>query len=144
IGSIVLYPIGAIEGHAVSVTNALAPRNAKKALENGLNAIKKNKKDDAEKEFRAAVAIYPKYAEAWTELGKLLIGRAQLVQAREALEQAVAADPRYVFPHEQLYILAFQEAKWPELAEATDRLLRLNPYDFIGAYYFNGVANYQL
>ena len=144
VGSIVLYPIGAVEGRAVSLTNASAPKNAKKALENGLNAVKKNKKDDAEKEFRAAVAIYPKYAEAWTELGKLLIGRRQFVPAREALEQAVAADPRYVLPHEQLYILAFEEAKWQELADTTERLLRLNPYDFMGAFYFNGVANYQL
>jgi tetratricopeptide (TPR) repeat protein len=144
VGQIVLYPIGAIEGHAVSVTNALAPKAAKKAYENGLSAAKKNKTEDAEKEFRKAVEIYPKYAEAWTELGKLLIGRHQLVPARQALEQAAAADPRYVFPHEQLYIVAFEEAKWQELADITDHLLHLNPYDFIGAYYFNGVANYQL
>ena len=144
IGQIVLYPIGAIQGHAVSVTNALAPKNAKKAYENGLNAVKKNKPEDAEKEFRKAVELYPKYAEAWTELGRLLISRKQLAPAREALNQAVAADPHFVFPHEQLYILAFEEVKWQELADTTDHLLHLNPYDFIGAYYYNGVANFQL
>jgi len=144
IGQIVLYPIGAIEGRAVSATNAQAPKTAKKAYENGLNAVKKNKPADAEKEFRKAVELYPKYAEAWTELGRLLISRKQLVPAREALNQAVAADPKFVFPHEQLYLLAFEEVNWQELADTTDHLLHLNPYDFIGAYYFNGVANYQL
>jgi tetratricopeptide (TPR) repeat protein len=144
IGQIVLYPISAIEGRSVSVTSALAPRDAKKAYEKGLNAGKKNKPEEAEKEFRKAVGIYPKYAEAWTELGKLLIERKQYAQAREALNEAVAADSRFVFPHEQLYVLAFEEANWQELADRTDRLLRLNPYDFVGAYYFNGVANMQL
>lgn len=144
IGQLVLYPLSKIEGHAVSVTNAMAPKDAKKAYEKGLNAAKKNKGEEAENEFRKAVGIYPKYAEAWLELGKLFVGRNQPAQAREALSQSVAADPRYVFPHEQLYILAFEEANWQDLADITDRLLRLNPYDFIGAYYYNGVAHYQL
>jgi tetratricopeptide (TPR) repeat protein len=56
-----------------------------------------------------------------------------------------------------LYILTFEEilaeeeatqtvdkVKWEQLADTTDRLLRLNPYDFIGAFYYNGVAQYQL
>lgn len=144
IGPIVLYPLAAIEGRTVSATSALAPRDARRAYERGVNAAKKNKLAEAEKELRKAVEVYPKYAEAWTELGKLLISRKQYAQARAALDEAVAADPRFVFPHEQLYMLAFEEANWQELADRTDHLLRLNPYDFPGAYYFNGVANMQL
>ena len=144
IGQLVLYPLGEIEGRAVSVTTALAPKNAKKAYEDGLKAVKKDKKEDAEKNFRKAVELYPRYAEAWTELGKVLLERQKFVEARAALNQAVAADSRYVFPHEQLYFLAFEEGNWEELAEATQRLLRLNPYDFIAAYYYNGVAHYRL
>ena len=144
IGQIVLYPLGKVEGSAVSMTSALAPKDAKKALEKGLNAVKKKKTAEAETEFRKAVALYPKYAEAWMELGKLLMGQKQYVDARDALGRAVVVDPRYVFPYEQLYMLAFEEGKWQELADTTDRLLRLNPYDFLNAFYFNGVANLAL
>jgi tetratricopeptide (TPR) repeat protein len=43
-----------------------------------------------------------------------------------------------------MYAVAFEEQNWQELADTTERLLRLNPYEFPGAYYFNGVAHYQL
>ena len=40
--------------------------------------------------------------------------------------------------------MALKEAKWQEVADTTDRVLRLNPFNFPGAYYFNAVANLQL
>ena len=78
------------------------------------------------------------------ELGKAYLARNRLPEAREALSKAIAADPQYVYPYEQMYAVAFAEANWQALADTTERLLRLNPYEFPGAYYFNGVAHYQL
>jgi tetratricopeptide (TPR) repeat protein len=58
--------------------------------------------------------------------------------------QAVAADPNYVYPYEQLFRLAFIQGDWPELAANTDRVMHLDPGGFPDAYYFNGVAHFQL
>jgi len=144
VGTLILYPIVKTEGLALSATTAAASKDARKAYEKGLSEAKKQKREQAEKEFRKAVDLHPKYAEAWLELGKTYAGSNRLPEARDALSKAIAADPQFVYPYEQLYRISFEEANWQELADTTDRLLRLNPYEFPEAYYFNGVAHYQL
>ena len=144
IGTIILYPMGKTDGQAISATSAAASKDARKAFEKGLSETKKQKFDSAEKEFRKAVELHPRYAEAWLELGKTYVASNRWPEAREALSKAIAADPQYVYPYEQMYMVAFEENNWQALADNTERLLRLNPYEFPGAYYFNGVAQYQL
>ncbi|HWZ34378.1 MAG TPA: tetratricopeptide repeat protein [Bryobacteraceae bacterium] len=144
VGTIILHRMNNVEGLTISATSALAPKDARKAYERGLDALKKSKTDDAQKEFEKAVDGYPKYASAWYELGRIYERRDHIDQAREAYNHALAADSKYVNPYERLYMLAGTEKKWQEVADTTDKVLRLNPYDFPAAYYFNGVANLQL
>jgi tetratricopeptide (TPR) repeat protein len=40
--------------------------------------------------------------------------------------------------------MAAQENKWEDTLALTEKVLRMNPYDFPTAYYFNAVANLQL
>lgn len=144
VGTIILTPMAKIEGKAISGTSAWASKEARKALEKGVGAAKKQKYDQAETELRKAVEIHPKYAEAWLQLGKVYLSRKQSAEARDAFKHSIAADPAFVYPYEQLYRIAFEQAQWQELADTTERLLRLNPYEFPDAFYFNGVALYQL
>src|SRR6185503_9186881 len=76
IGVILLHRMGASEGGIVSVVSLKAPKDAKKAYEKGLDLMKKKKLDDAVKSeaiknYEKAVELYPNYASAWYELGKL-------------------------------------------------------------------------
>ncbi len=144
IGVIILYPITGIQGLMSSATSGQAPKDARKAYEKGLTAVKKDKPDQAEQEFRKAVQLYPKYAEAWFELGKVLERREHYPEAREAYASALAADSKYVYPYQQLYQLALREQNWKDLADKTDQLLHLDPYEFPAAYYFNALAHLQL
>jgi len=144
VGTIVLHRMGNVEGFTTSATSALAPKDARKAFEKGLDAVKKSKPDEAQKEFEKAVETYPKYASAWFELGRVYEQRDHPEEARKAYNQALAADSKYINPYERLYLMALKEAKWQEVADTTDRVLRLNPFNFPGAYYFNAVANLQL
>jgi tetratricopeptide (TPR) repeat protein len=144
IGTLILFPMSSIEGSAVSATAASASKEARKAFEKGLSEARKRKFDAAERELRRAVELHPKYADAWLELGKTLFARKRLPEARQALEQAIAADARYVYPYDVLYQVVFEQSDWQALADTTERLLRLNPYEFPAAYYYNGVANLQL
>jgi tetratricopeptide (TPR) repeat protein len=144
VGSIILYPIAKIQGMTASATSSQAPKDAKKAYEKGLEAVKKAKPDQAEQEFRKAVGIYPRYAAAWLELGKALERRDHKAEAREAYASALAADPKFVYPYQQLYQLALQEQNWQGLIDNTDQLLRLDPFEFPQAYYFNALGHLQL
>jgi len=144
VGVIVLYPMIGIQGLTASATSSQAPKEARKAYERGLGAVKKNKLDQAEQEFRKAVQIDPKYAEAWLELGKVLERGERYPEARAAYAKSLAADSKYVYPYQQLYQMALRERDWKDLADKTDQLVHLNPYEFPNAYYFNALAHLEL
>jgi tetratricopeptide (TPR) repeat protein len=144
LGTIILHRLAHVEGLTISVTSALAPKDARKDYEKGLEALKKNKVEEAQKDFEKSVQVYPKYAAAWFELGKIHEQAKQLDEAGKAYTQATAADPKYVNPYERLCVLAFKASRWPEVAEESDQIIHLNAYDFPQAYFFNAVANLRL
>src|SRR5579863_7277428 len=144
LGTIILHPVAHIEGLTVSATAALAPKDARKAYEKGLQAAAKKNPDDAQKDFEKAVAVYPKYAAAWFALGQINEQREHNEEARKAYDQSIAADSKFVPPYERLSFMALKESKWQELADTTDHMLQLNPYDYPSAYYLSSVANLEL
>jgi tetratricopeptide (TPR) repeat protein len=144
IGTLVLHPIAGVEGSSISVTSMMAPKAAKKAYEQGLQSLLKNKPADAAKDFEKAVAIYPEYAVAWLNLGKLRLEQQSIEPARAALMKAMAADPKLVAPYMELGLLAAKDANWPESAKYLDRAVELDPVDFPQAWYADAVANFNL
>jgi TolA-binding protein len=150
VGRLTLHRLAQVDGTSVSVTSYLAPPAAKKAYEKGLEQARKGKGDEAEKSFEKAVQIYPKYATAWYQLGRLQLLR--LMQnikgdpesAKHSFEQAVAADPKYVNPYDGLAQLAMIAREWSNVVELTGKLVALNPVNFPDAYYDSSVANYYL
>jgi len=144
LGTIILHPIAHVDGLTVSATTALAPKDARKAYEKGLEAAAKKNPDEAQKDFEKAVAVYPKYAAAWFALGQINEQRDHGEEARKAYDQSIAADSKFVPPYERLSFMALKESKWQELADTTDHMLQLNPYDYPSGYYLSSVANLQL
>jgi superkiller protein 3 len=133
-----------VERDVISITSLNAPKEAKKAYEKGLKAMRKRKWKAGQKEFEKAVEIYPQYAAAWFELGKALEEQNKLDEARKAHRRALAADDKLVRPYIQLAGIAARQRKWQEVADTTGRALKLNPIDFPGAYFYNAVASYNL
>ena len=144
LGTIVLRRLANVQGFSTSATSALAPKNAQKAFEKAQDALKRTDPDTAQRELLKAVDLYPRYAVAWFELGRVYERRDHTEDARSAYNKALEADHNYVSPYERLYLLAFQAKAWPDLADLSARVLRLNPYEFPAAYYYNAFANAQL
>jgi Flp pilus assembly protein TadD len=144
VGALVLHNMTNVKGLTTSATTALAPKDARKSYEKAIEALKHSKPDEAQKELSKAVELYPKFAAAWFELGRVYERRDHIAEARDAYGKAIAADSNFVNPYERVYMLAAKDAQWQDVADTTDRVLRLNPYDFPGAYYMSAVANYQL
>ena len=144
VGTIFLHRMGQDEGSMVSMTSMMAPKDAKKAFEKGLDALKKKKTEDAQKEFEKAVTAYPKYADAWYRLGALQLSQKNTEAARDSFGKAIAADPKLVTPYVELAILDARDGKWKETAQSTGKAIRLDPIDFPVAFYFDAVANYNL
>jgi tetratricopeptide (TPR) repeat protein len=144
IGIIILKRLGGREGDTISMTNALAPKDAKKAYDKSRQLVAKGNANEAQKELSKAVGIYPKYASAWSELGRLQMEANDAPAARESFQKALDADPKYLPPYERLAVLALRERKWADVLSITDRLIKLNAYDYPQAYYYNAMANLNL
>ncbi len=144
VGTIFLHRESNTEGLTVSATTALAPKDARKAYEKGLDAERKNKIDEAQKYLEKSVAIYPKFASAWFELGKIYEQGDHIGLAGGAYRHSIGADSRFLQPYERLYMFAYNAGKWQDAADLSGRMLHLDPVDYPQAYYYNAVANLRL
>ncbi len=144
VGTLVLRKLANVEGFTISMTTLKAPNNAKKAFEKGSKEAAKKKWDKAQVELEKAVAIYPEYAVAWHALGQVYEAMQKPDEARKAYEKALAADSKFVNPYLQLALLDARKQDWRAVADTTDRVIKLNPYDFPDAYFFNSVAHLNL
>jgi tetratricopeptide (TPR) repeat protein len=144
LGTIILHRLAEVEGTSVSVTALNAPKDAKKAWEKGVAYLRKSKAADAEKELEKAVGIYPKYANAWLDLGRARMQRRAEGPAREAFLKAIGADGKLVGPYVELGEMAARGRKWPDAALYLDRALQLDPVDYPRLWFEDAVADYHV
>lgn len=144
VGTIVLHRMANVEGSAISVTSLQAPKEARRAYQRALQDLRKNKPAEAGKEIRKAVDIYPSYAAAWYELGRIQAGNEDPDQARKSFANAVAADGKFISPYLGLAELEAKAGNWAALADTTSRLLKLDAVDYPMAYFYSATANLNL
>ena len=145
IGNIVLHRMGAQEtATTVTASTLKAPKEARKALQKGLDFAKKNKPEDAIASLQEAVRIDPEFAFAWFELGKLQIENGHIPDAHESFEAAAKAEPHWPEPYLHLAVMGVKAHDWKEVAETTDHVLQLSTWEYPQAYFLNGAANFNL
>src|SRR5437868_14348075 len=142
--TITLQRLGGGSGTTISLTTMQAPSNARKAYEKAQKDISKENFKDAEKELGKAVQEYPKFAAAWSLLGMIHQSSKQLDQAMKDYSQAIAADPQYAKPYFGLAVIAANQQNWKETIRQTEQVNRLAPLAYPEAYFFSGVASYNL
>ena len=140
----VLKRVGDREGSTISLTSLRAPNEAKKAYQRGLAASNRLKYDEAVNALREAVAAYPAYAQAWSDLGQAQLALERPSDARASWEAAVKSDPKYLKPYAQLARLAVAEGRDQDALAITTPALELSPAEFPQIYFYNAVANFNL
>jgi tetratricopeptide (TPR) repeat protein len=144
VGTIFLHRLGQVEGFTISATTAAAPPAARKEFEKGKDEERKTKWEAAAKRFSKAVEIYPKYAVAWCELGRVQLQQNDEAGARTSFGHALEADSRFITPHGELAKLALKSKNWKDLAQETETLVSLDPVDYPQYWFYNAAANYYL
>jgi hypothetical protein len=159
VGAMVVERATKIEGMTLSATPYKAPRDASRAYEKGLEAERNGKLVSARKYFEQAVEIYPRYANAWFQLGTVLQKENQNDAARTAYIQATTIDTKFLPPYLSLAFIAYGAKNWAEVLKLTDHILDLDPMNqavvtgyvldldplnYTEAYFYNAVANYML
>lgn len=143
LGTIVLHANRAEQGTAISGTTAGAPKKAAEQFQKAYDAMRTLDLKHAQSDLEKATQIYPNFAEAWYELGRIQTGQDNKA-AQEAFSKATAADPQFVLPYEQLAALAAADQKWPEALSNSEHVLQLDPDGTAQIWYFDAMANYQL
>lgn len=128
----------------VSVTSLAAPAKAKKAFDKGQEAERKGKWQAAYEYFKNAVSMYPRFAIAWLELGRLEARQNSLLAAQQSFQHAVNEDSRLVDGYVELARVAARQENWKGLASTTDTLVQRWPDAAAQYWFWNSVAYYNL
>jgi tetratricopeptide (TPR) repeat protein len=144
VGTIVLHRMAKVDGFTISATSAQAPDKAKKDYQKGREDAAKGKLDAAKEKLSKAVEVYPKYAVAWFELGKVQLQQNDGAGAKASFQHSIEADSKFISPYEELAEMALKEKAWKDLDSATEQLVKLNPLSFPQYWYYNAIANYFL
>jgi tetratricopeptide (TPR) repeat protein len=144
VGTLVLHRYTHGEGNTVSSTSLVAPKEAANALRRGREAARKEKWDEARKQFEKAVQIYPKYASAWCELGRTLEELQDESGAWNAYQRAIASDERFIPPYVRVADLDLKRHDWAGAIETADHVVKLDPLDFPSVYLYRSFAQFSL
>src|ERR1700747_766055 len=159
VGGIVVHRTEKIKGATLSAAPYQAPKDARKAYENGIEAERKGRLPGARQYFEKAVEIYPKSQSAWFQLGGVLRNLEQKEPARDAFSHATAIDSKFLPPYLSLAAMAFEAQEWTQVLNLTNHVMDLDPLryadvrgyivdldpvDYAEAYFYNAAANYRL
>jgi tetratricopeptide (TPR) repeat protein len=157
VGAIVVQRRSKIEGTTLDASAYKAPKDARKAYEKGLQAERKGELANAHKYFAKAVEIYPKFTNAWFQLGIVLQKEQQKDAAHTAFTQATTIDTKFLPPYLSLASMAYEAENWTELLNFTNHILNLDPLNRVSgyvldldplnyteAYFYNSLANFKL
>jgi hypothetical protein len=144
VGTILLHRTSDQEGSTVSMTSLQAPKSAHREFDKGQESLRKDRLNEAARHFTKAVAIYPRYADAWNRLGHVQVQEKDTAAARSSFARAIGIDPKLVPPYVELAALNATEGKWPEVLENSQRAIRLDSFGVPAVYFFDALANYNL
>ncbi len=144
VGTILLHRNSNQEGSTVSLTSLQAPKSAKRAFDKGMELSRKNRWDPAAVQFEKAVALYPKYADAWYRLGHVQVQKNDEVAGRASFAKAIAADPKLVPPYVELAALNVNQGQWQEALVYAGQAIKLDSFSVPAVYFFDALANYKL
>jgi len=143
IGTVTLSRDSNARATAMSATSQAAPEEASKLWNKAGGELRANKPDRARKDLENAVQVYPQFADAWYQLGRLQM-LSSPHDAQICFQKALAADPKFSLPLEQLAALSVQQENWQLSTENTLRYLQLDPAGTPRIWYYSALANFQL
>jgi tetratricopeptide (TPR) repeat protein len=143
LGTITLSSEARGGGTELSVTTRQAPSGAMKAFEKARADWLAQDPDRADRNLKKAVELYPGFAEAWVQLGKIQQA-SDPKSAQESFSRALAADPNFVLPYEQLAALNVQSKEWHKAVDNTSQALKLDPMGTPQLWYYDALAKFQL
>lgn len=130
---------------SVRITTLTAPADARKAYARAQKALAGQKPDYAQavQQLEKAVRSHSSFAVAWDLLGLVQNRLGEEERGKEALENAIRADPAYLTPYLRLAAMAVLRNRMDEALRLSDAILKQKP-GLREAHYYRAVACYIL
>jgi tetratricopeptide (TPR) repeat protein len=126
-----------------ALSDAQAPKEAKREYEKAEKAVQSHKLGEARKHLQAAVEQYPCYARAQTDLGLLFSQQKEYKDSEAAFRTSIKCDPGYLDAYSSLGALLNAERRYNEAAAVLEEGVRQAPGSW--QFYFQmGVAEYGM
>jgi Flp pilus assembly protein TadD len=103
-----------------------APGKAQPLYKAAVKALDANNTDEGIKQLELAVQAVPKFADGWNILGALYERQKMFMQARDAMQQALAANPKLVSPYLRIARISNKLGDWDAATKAEDSLLKVD------------------
>lgn len=126
-----------------ALSDAQAPKDARREYERAQKAIQSRKYGQAQKNLEAAVEQYACYARAQTKLGMVLSQQKDYKDAETAFRKSISCDPGYLDAYLELGQLLNAEKRYDEAVPVLEQGARQAPA-FWQFYYEAGTAQYGL
>jgi tetratricopeptide (TPR) repeat protein len=130
--------------HAISVPSNNIPDRAKSSFDAAMKSLDAPNFEQAASQLSAAVKASPKFAEGWHALGVIDERLQKPADAREAYEQALKANPKFLQPYVTLAALCIKTKDWDCAAKtAADGIKADTKRSYPELYIHQAVAQYE-
>lgn len=102
------------------------PGKAREAYKLASKALDDNNVEEGLRQLKVVVTEAPKFADGWNNLGSLYERQDMLMDAKDALQHAIQADPKAPAPYLRLARVANKLGDWDTAAKSEDSLLALD------------------
>ena len=142
--NIVLSPRDSGEPRSLSlIAEDEAPGKAKAPYKAASKALDANNDAEGAKQLELAVKAVPKFADGWNMLGAIYERENMLMEAREALQHAIEANPKLTSPYLRLARVSNELGDWDAAAKNEDALLKLEPRLYPEVYLQQGITRFE-
>ena len=110
----------------VLIAESNAPGKAQSIYKAAVKALDASNTDEGIKQLQLAVQAVPKFADAWNILGALYERQMMYMEARDALEHALEANPKLLSPYVRIARISNRLGDWDAATKAEDALLKVD------------------
>lgn len=144
VGVVWLRAVNAHRGNMVSALSLAAPKEARKLFDKGTQLLHSANLRAAAISFQKAVTIYPRYVDAWLNLGNAQLRMGANDSAKSSLERAIDLDPKMPGAWQMLGYMAINQKKWNDAADYLCHAEQLDPANSPMPWFYSAVAYYEL
>ncbi|HEY1757625.1 MAG TPA: hypothetical protein VGG72_19790 [Bryobacteraceae bacterium] len=121
-----------------------APGKARAPYKAAMKALDANNIDESVKQLLLAVKAVPKFADGWNILGALYEQQRMLMEAKDALQHAIEANPKLASPYLRLARVSNKLGEWDEAAKNEDALLKIETRFYPEIYLHQAITRFEM